>query len=389
MKTNSYGAAAAAIVAVSVVVLSGCSSGNATEPGSSDRPDTAENSTTAILAMPDIDDADGLVIGGEEVADAELLAAARDTSVNWVTSSGSESAELTAARFEAETGVKIEVSRLAATKLNERLLSEAGVGRLTNDVVTIGDPVFAEGLAEQGVFVPYTTIPAYQTLRNTENVVWADGAYYTAYNTVSGIAYNNLAVASEDAPSSWDDLLDPKWNGQLGIVSAGAGGAAQGLAAFADHVLGDDYREDFAAQKPRIFDVTSVAIEALARGEIQAAPAVVNTAFAAAQAGAPITIVVPAEGVSGTFNMQGLTAKGEGNPAAQLFMNWTWSQSGQQFAEAQGFVSARTDTEQVPTGDYQLPRASDDTFWVYTPEAAQQDGAEVVRRWNQAFGISG
>ncbi|MFC5337261.1 ABC transporter substrate-binding protein [Leucobacter denitrificans] len=375
------------VTATAALLLSGCSAGSAEDAHAN--VSAEENETSEILAMPEIDDSDGLVIDGELVADAELLEAARAGSFIWITSSGSDTAELTAARFEAETGVSIEASRLASTKLNERLLSEAGVDKLSTDVVTIGDPVFAEELANEGVFVAYSGMPSHDVLQGTENVVWSDGAYYTAFNTVSAIAYNSIAVPAESAPTSWADLLEPAWKGKVGVVSAGAGGAAQGQAAFQQDVFGEEYWTGLAAQEPRLFDVTSVAMEALARGEIEAAPAVVNTAYATALQGAPISIVIPTDGVAGAYNMQGLTTKGEDNPAAQLFMNWMLSKSGQKFAQAQGFVSARTDVGQVPTGDIELPLPNDEIFYPYTPEEAKNNSASVVAGWNAAFGITG
>ena len=43
----------------------------------------------------------------------------------------------------------------------------------------------------------------------------ADG-YYTAARLVGvGIAYNTVNVTPEEAPKSWNDLLDPKWNDQI------------------------------------------------------------------------------------------------------------------------------------------------------------------------------
>lgn len=339
--------------------------------------------------MPQIDDSDGLVIDGEEVADAELLEAARNDTAVWFTGSGSQSAELTAARFEEETGVEMEMTRLPSGKLNERVLSESGAGRLSAGVVTITDPVLAEGFADGGVYVPYTDAPTYDTLAGMENVVWDDGAYFTAYYSAYAFAYNDQAVEEADAPQTWEDLLDPQWKGKMGIVNAGAGGTVQGLAAFQEEVLGDSYWGGLAAQDPRIFDTTSVQLEALARGEIEVVTAGFNSTYGSELGGAPITLVVPEKGISGTFNMQGLTTTGADSPAAKLFMNWTWSQSGQEFAAAQGFVGARTDIDQAATGPYQLPKASDESFVVYTPEEAAEEGEDVVRRWNAEFGFSG
>ncbi|RYF46842.1 MAG: extracellular solute-binding protein, partial [Comamonadaceae bacterium] len=296
----------------------------------------------SALPMPTIDDTNGLVIAGEQVADADLLAAARQQTVRWVTGSGAESAELTAKRFEAETGVKIDMTRMPSTKLNERVLSEAGVDRLSFDVVTITDSALAAGLSDQGVFVPYTDVPDYDALANMQNVVFNGGDYYTAYHPVATFAYNNQKIDEADAPKSWKDLLDPKWKGRIGILGAGAGGNTVDLVAFQEAVLGQKYWADLAAQQPRLFDVTSVQIDSLARGEVDIITAGFNTTYAVELSGAPISLVIPEEGMSGSSCLQGVTTAGANNAAAKLFMNWTMSKSGQQFAAAQGYVSART-----------------------------------------------
>lgn len=377
MKHTRWGALAAAALLTTSLAACGGSDGAS---GAGD--DVAL--TEKMLEMPEIDDSDGLVIHDEQIADADLLEAAREGSLDWYTASGSESAELTAARFEAETGVDVKMTRLPSGKLNERVLSEAGAGRLSAGVVTITDPVLAEGFAEEGVFVPYQT-PTFDQLSKEKDVVWNDGEYYTAYYSAYAFAYNDQAVEESEAPQSWDDLLDPKWKGKIGIVNAGAGGTVQGLADFQERVLGKDYWAGLAAQEPRIFDTTSVQLEALARGEIEVVTSGFNSTYGAEEAGAPIELVVPEQGISGTFNMQGLTTAGEDNPAAQLFMNWTMSQSGQEFAAAQGFVGARTDIDQIETGHYQLPKADDESFVLYTPADARERGADIVERWNAAF----
>ena len=365
-----------AMFGVTALVVSGCGSGG--------------NKAAELLETARVDDSNGLVIDGEQVASAELLAAARNSTVSWVTSSSTENANLTAERFEAETGVQVKVNRLAATKLNERVLSEAGVGRLTNDVITMGDPTFAADLAAKDILVPYTAMPNYQQLTSVPNVVWDSGKYFTAYYTAAAIVYNTQAIEGEVVPESWEDLLTPEWQGKIGVVSAGAGGAAQGLAAFQEKVLGPDYWPKLASQNPRIFDASAVQLEALARGEIQVAPvAGVSTALATQQAGAPLKVVVPTEGVSGTLNLQGLTTTGKDNPAAQLFMNWAMSSAGQKFAAAQGYVSSRTDVPQAPSGDFQLPGADDATFVLYTAEDAQTRGKDTVDRWNTTFKVTG
>jgi iron(III) transport system substrate-binding protein len=39
--------------------------------------------------------------------------------------------------------------------------------------------------------------------------------FFSAYQTVAVIVYNDSAVSHEDAPRDWDDLLDPRWTGRV------------------------------------------------------------------------------------------------------------------------------------------------------------------------------
>jgi len=105
-----------AVLGASALLITGCGS--------------AGNPADQVLETAKVDDTSGLVIDGEQIANADLLEAARKGTVSWVTSSSTENANLTAERFKAETGVDIKVDRLPATKLNERVLSEAGVGQV-------------------------------------------------------------------------------------------------------------------------------------------------------------------------------------------------------------------------------------------------------------------
>lgn len=370
-----------------LLLLVGCSGGGGAN-AVKNAPKAPADAASEILKMPEVDENEGLVLSGEKVADKELLEAARNDSLIWHTGSGQESADLTAARFEAETGVKVEVTRLPSSKLSERVLSETGAGRLDAGVVTVTDPEIAENFADEGVLVDYKT-PEYDSLKDEGNVVWENGQYYTSYYSAYSFAYNKQVVDPKDAPATWDELIRPKWKDQFGLVNAGAGGTVQGLAYFQEQEFGKAYWDKLAELNPRIFDTTSPQIEALARGEISVATVGFNSTYGAITAGAPLELVVPEDGVSGTFNMQGLTTSGKDSPAAKLFMNWTMGKSGQEFAAAQGFVGVRTDIEQLPTGPYQLPRTDDPKFHLYTPKDAKAHGVQTVKEWNNAFGYTG
>lgn len=52
----------------------------------------------------------------------------------------------------------------------------------------------------------------------------AAGFWYGTYLTPEVIAYNTAAVSAEEAPQDWDDVLDPRWRGQVIIRDPMASG---------------------------------------------------------------------------------------------------------------------------------------------------------------------
>src|SRR5262245_64533427 len=51
-----------------------------------------------------------------------------------------------------------------------------------------------------------------------------DGYYYGLRATVNVIAYNSKLVSAAEAPTTWKDLLDPRWKGKLVTAHPGYSG---------------------------------------------------------------------------------------------------------------------------------------------------------------------
>lgn len=56
-----------------------------------------------------------------------------------------------------------------------------------------------------------------------------DDTWYGTYQTPEVIAYNNQKLKPEEAPQDWDDLLDPKWRGQIIIRDPLASGTMRAI----------------------------------------------------------------------------------------------------------------------------------------------------------------
>src|SRR5690348_5859747 len=115
--------------------------------------------------------------------------------------------------FEKKYGVKVNVWRAGTDKVLQRTVQEARAGRYDVDVVHFGSPEM-EALAREKILAPVTSpvqedllagsVPAHHKWAATILSVWVQ-------------AYNTNAVKKADLPRTWQDLLDPKWKGKLGI----------------------------------------------------------------------------------------------------------------------------------------------------------------------------
>ncbi|SJM55043.1 ABC transporter substrate-binding protein [Gulosibacter sp. 10] len=365
-RTTGLAAAAAA-----ALLLAGCSGGGGGA--------AAENVTE-----------DGqLVIDGQLIADAELFAAAQEEGSLTFYTGGSEVSEQQAAEaFTEATGIDVDIVRLAPNKLNERILSEQAAGQLAADVIRISGEDLIEGIADAGAFAP-TTLSADVADGLFEEAVYDDGLYYSSFDRVYSFGYNSQIVEEADAPQNWEDLLDPKWDGQIGIVQVGAGGSTAALTRFQFDRLGEEWMEGLAANNPRIYDSSAALTDGLARGEISIGTIPIATGYSAVLDGAPISIATPEEGAAAYPFYLGQTQSASNPAAAEVFVNWLLSDEGQALAASIGDFPVREGAPNPSIGDIELPSADSDFVFRSTLEESLDNLEPDADKWAEIFGYTG
>jgi len=115
--------------------------------------------------------------------------------------------------FEKKYGVKVKVWRAASEKVLQRAVTEARANRFDVDVIDTNGPEM-EGLHRekllQEVKSPYLGDVIPQAIMPHREWVGTRLNIFTA-------AYNTKLVKKEELPKTYEDLLDPKWKGRLGI----------------------------------------------------------------------------------------------------------------------------------------------------------------------------
>jgi iron(III) transport system substrate-binding protein len=144
--------------------------------------------------------------------------------------------------FEQKYGIKVNVWRAGTDKVLQRTVTEASARRYEVDAIHFGSPEM-EALCREKILQPVSS-PVHQDLM--PGAVPKHREWAATILSVWVQAYNTQAVRKEDLPRTYQDLLDPKWKGKLGIESKNddwfatvvhlMGGEEKGLAFFRELV---------------------------------------------------------------------------------------------------------------------------------------------------------
>jgi iron(III) transport system substrate-binding protein len=144
----------------------------------------------------------------------KLVAGARKAgTVTIYTSANLEDMTVLADAFEKKYGVKVRVWRASSEQVVQRGVTEARAGRFDADVFETGGAAM-ESLHREKLLQEVKS-PALGDLNPA--ALTAHGEWTGTRFNVFVSAYNTRLVKREELPKSYDDLLDPKWKGKLGI----------------------------------------------------------------------------------------------------------------------------------------------------------------------------
>ena len=161
-----------------------------------------EQPTAAPTAMP----AKSL----EEMLYEEALAT-NDGKIAWVFPTRASQGDPIMEAFEDEyPGLDVELTTKSTSEVTEGLLLENQLGTLTADV---SDPGRDSRLLDRGIFADSTDI--FDDVGIPEQARYADGLATLYVPLAHGVMYNTDEVTGDDIPQTYDDLLDPKWNGLM------------------------------------------------------------------------------------------------------------------------------------------------------------------------------
>src|ERR1700692_2113316 len=315
----------------------------------------------------------------------ELIEAARkEGKVSYYSALELNVAEQLGKAFETKyPGIAVRVERSGAERIFQRIAQEQGSGINAVDVANSTDPAHYLDWKKHGWLAPY--LPEDVAKYFPADQVDPDGMYATSCGWIEVIGYNTNLVKPEDAPKSYADLLDPKWQGKIVKGHPGYSGAILTATFVLARELGWPYLEKLAQQK--VMQVQSAADPPkkvlLGERAVMADGNDYNLVLLKDQ-GKPVEVVYPTEGSPLIIVPSGIF-QGAPNPnAARLFQSFFFSAEGQQllvdgFAHRSFHALIKERAGHTPLSSLKLLKAD--------PAAVQAQSEEIKARYAKLFGV--
>jgi len=195
---------------------------------------------------------------------ALIKSAEKEAQVVWYTTTNLETSTMVADQFQKKYPfINVVLYRATVQPLLDRIMTEALAGQYDWDVLSGGGEMFTP-IMERGLIAPYRSPEA----KMIDDDLMDRHGFWTAYTVGSFVlAYNKRLVRPQDAPKTYDALLDAKWKGQK-LAMENSAGIMHALIPMWGREKALNYFTQLAAQKPLAKDNISLIVQLLGTGEV-------------------------------------------------------------------------------------------------------------------------
>ncbi len=234
--------------------------------------------------------------------------------------------------------IKTELLRAGSEQLLNRILTEDSAGRSVFDLanLTTINALKRRGLLQLHRSQEFSAYP-----RQFKD---ADGYWATLYNIYYVIGYNPKMVGPRDAPKNWDDFLDPRWKGKIGMDQEEYEWYAATLN-YWGREKAQKFHRALAKQSVHWNRGHTMISQLMAAGEFPLGIVYAHRVESMKKSGAPIEWVKTADPVFATLSPVAVAAKSRNPNAAKLLMDFVLSREAQLVLRNANRLSGRSDVE--------------------------------------------
>jgi iron(III) transport system substrate-binding protein len=255
---------------------------------------------------------------GPDRAQLLLKGARAEGTLNVYTSMAEKDSARLVEAFEKKHGIKVKVWRSGKNKVLQRVVTEARAGRHDADFILNPAPEM-EALHREKLLQPVWS-PRQQDLIPAALPAHREWTGMRVY--LFAQAYNTRQVSPAEVPSSFDDLLHPRWKGRLGIEAKQAEWFYTMVQAMGEEKGLRFFRQLVATSAPSLRNGNSLLNNMVVSGEVPLALNVYSYLPEQARAaGAPVDYVVLSPAVAYTDGI-GIARHAAHPHAATLFYDF-------------------------------------------------------------------
>jgi iron(III) transport system substrate-binding protein len=304
--------------------------------------------------------------------DAKVLAGAKkEGKVVVYTSLNTKDSVPISEAFKKKYGVEVELWRSSSEKVLQRAVTEFRAGRYSVDAFELNGPELEAMWREQLLDKFYSP----QSQNMPPAAFAKNGAYVADRFNFFTIGYNTNLVKPNDVPKSYDDLLDPKWVGKIGIEASDTDWFGSLVHAMGEQ-KGMAFFRKLADMKPQMRTGHTLMAELVASGEVPLALDIYNhNAERLKKKGAPIEW----KALAPTFGRPNgvAVAKQAAHPhAALLFVDFMLSLEGQKLLKKRN---------RVPASNKVDSNLNDFPYQMIDPVVVIDEADKWEKRWSELF----
>jgi iron(III) transport system substrate-binding protein len=250
--------------------------------------------------------------------------AKKEGSVTIYSSQGTDELNAMGKAFEDKYGVKVNVLRDIDSNLEAKVKAEHSSGKGVADVAAFADQSFVTTQGAAGWWTrptgPDFDAPAYDKATNMD----ANGSFVTTA-VVYAIGWNTQQVP--DGINAYDDLLDPKFKGKIGLNDPATSPVVVDFYRYVEEQTSPTFLSDVGKLDPQVFPSVLQIAQNLTSGQLAVGIAVAPLVDEKAD-GAPVDYMVPKPAWGARFYAS--IVKGAPHPAAaQLLADFMVTSEGQ------------------------------------------------------------
>jgi iron(III) transport system substrate-binding protein len=252
--------------------------------------------------------------------------AKKEGALVWYTSASIEDVKAIFTAFNKKYNfIKTDFFRAGSASLFNRILNEPRAGKVLFDLVAIRG-LETHQLVKAGFLQRYASPESevYPTGFKDAKGYWVD--YFDAYNV---IGYNTKLVSRDQAPKSWEDLLDPKWKGKIALDEENFSWYGAMTQKWGREKT-QRFMRALARQDIHLRSGQTLIAQLMAAGEFSVAMVLAHRIEKMKEQGAPVEWVTTLDPVTASLHPIGVAAKAPHPNAAKLFIDFLLSKEGQQ-----------------------------------------------------------